>query len=180
MQFFTPAWHGGDLTDEEANAVPARYASHLDELLPLMPPPVYALARGINIHDGLLRRVRVERATSTVAASLRCGDNRGYFDLELGYMGVQFDRSELQGLEAVARDPESEALYDEIDYDPEGYWLHRILFWPYQEVSIIFQTLRIVIGPTASRAVDRLADPYEDTTETLLPNQPAAADAPRR
>ncbi len=107
MRFFTRQWHNGELSEEESQAVPLRYAAHLETLRPKLPMTLLTLAFGTYLHDGLLRGVGLDRAQRTLAIGLRCGDlHLGYFDVDLVYKEVSLPASSLSELEAAARDPE--------------------------------------------------------------------------
>src|SRR5215203_429915 len=57
MQFFTREWMNGELDDTTYEAAIPAYEAHLVRIMPLLPGTVQTLARGINIHDGLIRSV---------------------------------------------------------------------------------------------------------------------------
>lgn len=160
MNYFTPAWHSGEIEDED-NAVYKRYQKHLDGLLPQWPPDIQALAVGISLHDGLIRELSWDADEATVFLNLRCGNLQvGYFDLDLHYSGVLFSPPDLQSLAVLKSDKVGEALYDEMD-EKEGRFVHRILFissekikkgwFEYYEVAVRFQQLRLVTTPRKSR-----------------------------
>jgi hypothetical protein len=58
-------------------------------------------------------------------------------------------------LKAVASDPPTEALYDEVDFGEDGGWVHRILFWPYREVTVEFTQLGLRMVPRKTREFRR-------------------------
>ena len=57
MKFFTREWHAGEVSESEANTIPAAYQADIEGLLSKMPVAVRALAQSINLHDGRIRRV---------------------------------------------------------------------------------------------------------------------------
>lgn len=137
MNYFTPAWHSGNLDDETCSKMAWDYKQHLANILPSLPPEVQTLATSINIHDGLLWKAEADPEQGLLRLALRCGDLQvGYFDLELEYQQVDFvpEMTEaLRKLSAVRLDQPSlpypnEALYDEVDQEGD-FLVHRILFW---------------------------------------------------
>ncbi len=161
MRYFTPAWLSGDLSDDEYDAVLARYRAHLAAIEPQLPAAVRALATEVNLHDGRIRQVALDRRNRTLRLALRCGDlQAGYFDLELEYQGVLLDRLDVETLRAIALDPTSEALYDEVDVLDEEAFTHAIIFWSEQyrwldcrEVTVAFHGLEIARKPAAVREI---------------------------
>ena len=149
MKYFTQHWHDGGMTDEESDAIAAAYADYRATLLPRMPPAVQELATAINIHDGLIEIAVFDRAAQHLRLELLIGDlQEGYANIHLCYSNASF---EIATLKDVACDSESEALYDEIDVQPEGRFEHRVLFWPYREIVISFGSLVLTRVPRSDR-----------------------------
>ena len=48
---------------------------------------------------------------------------------------------------------ETELLYDEVDVGEDGTLVHRILFWPSEEVTIEFASLTVRTWPVPDRRV---------------------------
>jgi hypothetical protein len=59
MKYFTREWLTGGLDDAEFEAAIPAYEAHLDRVSPTLPGTVETLARGVNVHDGLIRWVNV-------------------------------------------------------------------------------------------------------------------------
>lgn len=149
MKYFTQHWHRGDMTDEESDAIVAAYTDYRTALLPKMPPAVQELAIAINIHDGLIETAVFELAAQHLRLELLVGDlQEGYASIHLCYSSALF---EIATLKEIACDSESEALYDEIDVQPDGRFEHRVLFWPYREISISFTSLAVTRVPRPDR-----------------------------
>jgi hypothetical protein len=73
-------------------------------------------AETADVHDGLLRRVALDRRLSVLHLSLWSGDlQQRYFDPDIMYFGLRLDRLDAALLELIARDAHSEALYLEED-----------------------------------------------------------------
>ena len=164
MQFFTREWLSGGLTDTKFEATIPAYEAHLDRILPLVPGTVQALARGVNLHDGLIRTVNVQTKRRTLRLALRCGDlQAGYFDIDLVYWGVDWAASNLRELGSIARNARTEVRYDEVDADAtsgETRAIHRIIFEPRGEIGIVFVTLGLKLVPRRGRDVVRAANVY--------------------
>lgn len=145
MNYFSRDWVIGDVTEEDSEAVIAAYECHVASLLSHLPLPIRELAESINLHDSLFRKVVLDHRTATLRLELRCGDNQiGYSDVNLVYYGVHLSPEENVLLANLARNPETEVLYDEVDLGKPGWYLHRILFWPsYDELAFSFQKLEL-------------------------------------
>jgi len=144
VDFFTPAWVRGDVSDEEHEAVVARYAAHLAALSPTLPPALQSLAYDPALHDAIFGEGTVDHRRQRVVLSLRCGDQQmGYEDRTLCYDGVDLGRLDRAVLAAVIDDPETELLYDEIDGSGPEHFVHRILFWPERVIEIHFATFHM-------------------------------------
>ena len=103
---------------------------------------------------------------------MRCGDNQsGYFDLELNYKNVARLGRTAKQLKAVASDPSTEALYDEVDFGEHDRWTHRILFSPYREVTVEFTQLGLRMVPRRAREFRR-RDGFVKLPNT--PSQPSS------
>jgi hypothetical protein len=148
LKFFTPEWHGGKMSDEDAERIPAAYEAYIRSLNPSLPDDALRLVHDISLHDGLLRRMR--RGSGMLEVVIRAGDQQtGYFDAELTYSGAEVSPPEERFLESVVGRRDVELLYDEFDALGSVHWTHRILFWPYREVSVRFAAfaLRVTTAP---------------------------------
>ena len=151
MKFFSPAWHSGQMSEDEASRIPAEYETHISRLVPPLPASARRLVREVSLHDGLMRSLSHEQGKLDV--SFRAGDQQvGYFDARLRYTGVELTPGSEQFLRAIIGNREVELLYDEFDSVGDGkHWFHRLLFWPYHEVSIQFGAFELEITPAARR-----------------------------
>jgi hypothetical protein len=59
-------------------------------------------------------------------------------------------------LENAAGRRDVELLYDELD-SSDGRWGHRMLFWPYHEVSVRFAAFKLSVASVAGRFDDGAA-----------------------
>lgn len=144
MRFFTREWASGALSDKEWKQVQASYSKHIESLLPKLPEPIAALASRIGLHDGKIRNVVANKNTGRLTLHLYCGDLQvGYRNLAIAYSGVRFELLDLVSLAALARDRDTEIIYDELDIDEDENYLHRILFYPSGEISITFASVEL-------------------------------------
>jgi len=165
MKFFTREWAEGLLTDDEAANRAKDYRAHLAAVFHNLPLAAQELASEISIHDGLIRRVEVNRSSGSVLLQLLCGDQQvGYFDLDLLYTGGDVASLDTETLARLSRDRRSEALYDELDRLDASTFEHRILFYPNGEVAITFRQLTISRKPRADRSLEFLGDPYAEVS----------------
>lgn len=164
MKYFNQNWMHGDITDEEVDAITASYFQHIDSIGAKLPMPIFALAKGISLHDGLIRRVTVNKPQQHVQLDLRCGDSpRGYFDIELSYLGVDFATLDLVLLAELARDSQTWLLYDEICLVGDGVFNHRANFFPtYKVFSIDFTWLDLSMKGQPDRFFTRESNPYQE------------------
>jgi hypothetical protein len=94
MRFDTQHCYDGALSDEEAQTVHSRCAVHRDALRSKFPATVIALAYGVYLHDGRVRRSPRQDAQDTDDRALGCGDLQlVYFDLGLVYQEVSMTES---------------------------------------------------------------------------------------
>lgn len=152
MKFFTPAWHSGELSEQDEEAVVENYRRHLETLRSRLSPVVQQLAFSTDIHDGLLEEVSLDHRTQEIRIWMICGDlQRGYSTLQLTYRGVSWDEDDLAAIRTIAADAAAEALHDEVDVSSRGLYQHRVLFWPYREMRVEFQSLELGSTPRHQR-----------------------------
>ena len=150
------------MSDEEAELVVARYADHLEGLRSRLPPAMRERLDSVALHDAQVRERTLDHHRQRLQLCLVAGDNQsGYYTVDLKYEGVALDRLDLQSLRSVAGDTKSQLLYDEIDVE-DGYFVHRLLFWPYQSVDIYFRTIQLHKAPTPARLPFERAVRYLD------------------
>jgi hypothetical protein len=163
MKYFSETWCSGDLTEEQSLAIRDGYWARIETLSPQFPATVRELATGINLHDALVRQVTLDRARGTLTISLRCGDlQKGYFDADLAYRGVEMAGLDPGTLRAIATDPNTELLYDEVDLESPGRFVHRILFTDTREIEIVFGGLNVATTPRPDRALGEVAGLYQE------------------
>jgi hypothetical protein len=140
MKFFSRAWVSGEITDEQASAVPEAYSRYLTTLH--LPPAIAALSR-VNPHDALVLSVEYLPESSRLKLRLRCGDlQSGYSDIAIAFHDVSITPASLETLISAIRPARVEVLYDEVDCSGE-YFEYRLLLHPKGEVSIRFQEVDV-------------------------------------
>jgi hypothetical protein len=153
MEWFTPAWHSGDLEDQQPGStedVRAAYWSHIEGLVPQMPAAVRELATTAQLHDGQVHRW--EHGDGVLAVDLIVGDKQvGYSRLSLEYTSAQVRPEGVSLSDLTSEDVE--ILYEEVAAAPAGRWEHRLLLWPYREVTIVFS--EVTLSSTPASATDR-------------------------
>lgn len=165
MKYFTRGYISGELADAEAERIGTAYQQHIQVISDFAPVAIADLSK-TNLHDGLIRRVVVKHNTNELLLSLRCGDLQvGYFDLELLYSGVSLDIQLLKVLSRRAHDKQTEILADEIDAAADGRFVHRLLFWPEDEISITFANLRLTRQAQPDRKISCTEEPYVEIIE---------------
>jgi hypothetical protein len=161
VRFLTRAWHAGDTPDEDEEAIGAAYRAHRASVLPALPARFRAFAETIDIHDARVRGIHLDRRARTLELSLRSGDlPTGYLDLEVRYLGVDLGSLDTGALEAIGRNPRAEALYHEVDVAGKGWFEHRWLWWPYQDLDVKFRAFDFATEPRPDRAFERADDAY--------------------
>jgi hypothetical protein len=152
MKYFTPAWHSGELPEQDEEAAVESYHQHLNLLRSRLSAEVQQLAFSTDIHDGLLEEVALDHRTQEIRVRMICGDvQRGYSSLQLTYRGVEWNPDDISALRIIASDPAAEALHDEIDVSSRGLYEHRVLFWPYREMRLEFRSLELSSMPRERR-----------------------------
>ena len=110
-----------------------------------MPPSVRELATTAALHDGQIQGW--ELVQGVLNTEMIVGDTQaGYSCLALTYTSAEVTPGGLLESELTG---DVEVLYDEITLTPNGRWEHRLLLWPYREVTIAFAEVRLR-GTTAS------------------------------
>jgi hypothetical protein len=156
LRFFTPEWHGGDMSHDEAARVPAAYQAHIASLGPLLPVDARRLVSDVSLHDGLIRHVHQQSDHADVL--VRAGEvGTGYFNAHLSYGGGKISPGDGRFLKEAVGRPDVELLYDEFDWSEGADLVHRLLFWPYREVSVRFRAFALRVTAVSGR-FDESAD----------------------
>lgn len=158
MRYFTRGHANGEHSDAEYDEVVASYRRHLEEISAALPLPLRSLATDISLHDAVIERITWQPATGALAIALvafRVGVPNAYDSVVLEYGGAMLGEARVDSLRAVARDREAQILDFEVDIDDEdGRFIHRLLFWPREEVAIDFRTFDCQVTPREGFAVE--------------------------
>lgn len=163
MKFFTRAFLSGELSDEQVDVVFESYRQHIEGIAHLLPVPVLALAKGISLHDALIRQVTVHKDKRLLSLFLRCGDSpRGYYDVDIIYSGIDLTKLHLVELAEIAHNSRSELQYSEVDLADDNSFEHRMIFFPKGEIAIRFATLNLNIQSQPDRLFQKKSDRYRE------------------
>jgi hypothetical protein len=138
MEFFTWEWATGQLSDDEYESVPKRYAAHVAALD--LPESILALAR-TSLHDGLVERI-VE-GPGVLSVVLITGDlQQGYQETTVTYTEPLAWGAAIAFLQSVSSRADTEALEHEVDRLDRRF-IHRVLFSTHDEVAIVFTSVSV-------------------------------------
>ncbi len=161
VNYFTPAWHCGDIEDDAAKIIQQDYWDFIRQIAPRLPPGVRCLAMETSLHDGRVRGITLHRQNEVLLLQLRCGDLAvGYFDLDLVFEQVELTPAHCVELTTAARKPKTEVLYHEIDIASNGKYILRLLFWPYREVEIQFSEVKLSHTPRSDRQIESVTNRF--------------------
>jgi len=154
MRYFTRGWANGDLDDAEFEHAGVAYDQRLAAIVPRLPAALQELAR-TSLHDAILERVRWNPTARRLQVSFVAGlQQSAPITVGATYEGAMLGERRIEALRNAARDREATVLYDEIDLAEEGHFVHRLLFWPREEVTIDFAALRLEVVPRADSRVE--------------------------
>jgi hypothetical protein len=140
MQFFTEAWLGGDLDEDEEQKIVEQYHDHLATFD--RDGQLYRLATTISLHDAYLDRLTIDDKTRRIDLLLLTGDLQvGYWRTTLSYASARI----VQGKSALERGLSSrptEILYDEFTRTAEGL-SHGFLLAPRRRTQLSGGEFRI-------------------------------------
>lgn len=145
VRFFTRGWHSGELPDDEAEQVLRDYSVYVEAISGRLSKQMIALARDVDLHDAVIERIEWAPAERRLAIGLvtRPSTNTGTQSVYLTYLDALLGERPIGTLREVARDRATEILYSEVDCDEEDRFVHRLLLWPRDEVSITFGKLTL-------------------------------------
>lgn len=160
MQYFTEEAIHWEAPPKSFKAASNAYKAHLEGLWPYLPPEMQELAK-TDLQDGLVRQIVVDHRAAAVILRLRCGCFQdpqgkpvGYFDLDIHYHGFVLTPPELETLKEAGRE-RVELLYNEIEREPNGLFVHRSLCSGFAgrlgEMVIRFRELELVRTPREQR-----------------------------
>lgn len=149
MQFFTPEWRDGELSDVEYERTFERYEAHFRALRDRLPDELRQFLESVSLHDAMVRKASLERRVFRL--SLRAGDlQAGYSDVLAEYREVEL----LDGIPSVAEvlnAPDAEIIESEAGIAEATLFEHRILFAPSGELRVRFRSFSFRITPVEGR-----------------------------
>lgn len=150
MRYFTRGWANGELTEEEGAAVNAAYRARIAEIAPRLPPAMIRLRQGVSLHDAVIESVRWDPSRKRLRLALVAEALEvGYQLLELTYHGAMLGKARIDSLRNVVSNKGACVLYQELDISEDGDLVHRLLFYPNEEVTIDFRSLDYTSTPRA-------------------------------
>ncbi|MBC8142805.1 MAG: hypothetical protein H7Y38_15380 [Armatimonadetes bacterium] len=123
MRFYVPPFHDHTTQTRAFRQAFAKFGQvirqaecdYWDTLRPLLPPPVAQLM-GAHLHDAYIDILRWDGESKELALRLtECGDNPGFFCLNLLYHGVTMASQQEETLSQVAQEPSAQIAFHEID-----------------------------------------------------------------
>ncbi|MBI5362462.1 MAG: hypothetical protein HZA53_04730 [Planctomycetes bacterium] len=155
MKYFTRGWVNGELDDDASEAVVVAYRRRLEAIMPSLPESVRRLAREVSLHDALVEQVRwrPHDRTLTLVFVVTCGPGAPG-TARVVYEGALLGERRLDALRSVARDRDAVLLYDEVDLGEDGGLVHRLLFWPREEVTVDCRVVHVELAPRGDCRVE--------------------------
>jgi hypothetical protein len=142
MKYFINKWFNENTTDYELNNIRDSYWESLKNISNKFPKQIYDLAFKINLHDGIIFKITIDKNNLALELFIRIGDlQRGYENLQLKYSDVILKDLSENELKIIFNE-EIEILYDEISLSENGF-LHNLLFSDHEEIKIVFKSLEI-------------------------------------
>ena len=142
MNWLTREWASGALEDDEWRERWEQYVAHNREVLPRLSNGAERLLRDINLHDAQIRFFE-QRPANVLAIGALIGDLQvGYESIELRFVESRIrlePGSTLDSLKLL--DSRTQILYDEVDIEADGLFVHRVLLSPRGEYEVVFSSL---------------------------------------
>ncbi len=162
MKFFTREWLTGELNDKEYEKVVPAYNRHLAKIMPRLTPNLHNFVKMVNLHDGLIRLVMFDYKQLIFGLYLRCGDLQiGYYDLDIRYKDIQLNQAVVDAFSKAVQNIKTEILYNELDVADTNNFVHRMIFDPHYEVSIVFRDLEFEKIPQSNREFSIATEKFE-------------------
>jgi hypothetical protein len=140
MKYFTQEWCWDDLSDTQVATVLQRYDAYINSVYLQLPFALKVLAKSMNLHDGIIKKVALSPLEKSFVLSGVFGDLEvGYFKLRIEYKGIcNFD---LRKTLAVFFKNKIEIIRDEIEVVKKNSnvnFVHRFIFSNKSEFQINF------------------------------------------
>ena len=95
------------------------WRDHNERIRPLLPPSLQRL-QATQLHDALIRSLRIDASQKSLQLRLLGDDKEGYFDLNLDYKGIILSPQETSLLCFIVHEEGAEVDWDEIDLVSTG------------------------------------------------------------
>ncbi len=142
MKWLTRAWASGGLDDDEWEAHWRAYRVHCAEVRPRLSGGAERLLDGINLHDAKIHSCHHQPDGALVMRTVLGDLQVGYEFVELTYLDAELRvEPRHDGADVSLTDPKTQILYDEVDVQADGRFVHRVLLSPDGEYEVVFSTL---------------------------------------
>ena len=142
MQWLTREWASGALDDAEWDLRWRDYQSHRTAVLPRLRDGAERLIQGVNLHDAQIQSVEHQPGGALVLRALVGDLQVGYEFVELSFVGAELRLEPGATIDSLRLyDAETEIIYDEVDVQTDGRFVHRVLLWPQGEYEVVFTSL---------------------------------------
>lgn len=142
MKYYTIDWCLSKLSDHEIDNIYDSYQNYMENIFEKIPFTMKILTRNIDLHDGLIKKVKFYKQSNMLTIYGIFGDLQiGYFLLELSYMQVQ--NIQPDKLERIFKNQNIEILSDEFELLNTDLFAHRMLFSNGNEIEYIFKNIEI-------------------------------------
>lgn len=141
MRYLNRKWADGEYDEFTTDLYYSVYMRHLVDTAPELPQGARAfamLSRGQLLAAGELVATRFDETAQSFTLILKFNSGTEANFLELEYLGVSRDTSDLEAFELA-----DGCLTEEFDLGPEGTFEHRILLQPEGEALIRFTDLKL-------------------------------------
>lgn len=111
-------------------------------MLPQLRDGAERLVRRVNLHDGQIQSFEYRPGGAPVVRALVGDLQVGYEFVELSVVDAELRLGPGATIDSLRlKDAETEILYDEVDIEADGRFVHRVLLWPQGEYEVVFTAL---------------------------------------
>ncbi|GAA1767305.1 hypothetical protein [Agromyces humatus] len=142
MKWLTREWASGTLDDSEWDSHWRDYQVHCTAVMPRLRDGAERLVQGVNLHDGQIQSFEYRPDGALVVRALVGDLQVGYEFVELSFVDAELRLEPGATIDSLRfHDAESEIVYDEVDVEADGRFVHRVLLWPQGEYEVVFTAL---------------------------------------
>ena len=144
MKYFTKEWCFSNLEEAEIGKRIKSYKDYIDKIYEKLPFTLKILAKTLNIHDGIIKKVTFDMANDMLILEGVFGDLQvGYFSLKVNYINVSNINTDV--LISNFRNQKVNVLSDEIEMISKNRFSHKMFFSTKKETEILFEDMEIAI-----------------------------------